>query len=125
MIHMRVYRCRHDLQEREKVLEEIFADRSLHVRSKNGDEQPARECTELLVDVEGGVERVMVRLIERLAQAVRQQRIADFGLSLADGTIIACPKGRVIQVSWPAFRSGELATYLAEQLGGGSVRPQE
>jgi hypothetical protein len=124
MIQMRVYRRGHDHDEREKVLEEILADRSLRVRSANVVKQTVPECTELCVDVEGGVELAVVRLIDRLAEAVRKERIADFGLSLADGTTIACPKGRAIRVSWPAFRSGELASYLAEQLGAHDAQPR-
>jgi hypothetical protein len=129
-------------REREMVLEEVFEDRSLWPCNALGGPDPswggardrltAHACAELLVGVDGSVEHAVVRLVERLAEAVRTQRIADFRLSLADGTTIACPRGRVIQVSWPsllgpgpaaaAMGAMELASYLAEQLGPGAAR---
>jgi hypothetical protein len=157
MIQLRIYRGRAQHQvaeasdaaatwrahrERELVLEEVFRDRSLRARSALGapdtswggarDKLTAHECAELLVDVDGSVEHAVVRLIDVLADAVRTQRIADFRMSLADGTTIACPKGRAIQVSWPSLLGAapaaaargamELASYLAEQLGPGAAR---
>ncbi len=126
MIQLRIYRGRADRQHADLVLEEAFRDRSLRVQST----RIAGDFSELLVDVEGSVERAVVRLVDVLAEAVRTQRIADFRLSLADGTTISCPKGRAIQVSWPsllghapaALGAMELASYLAEQLGPGAAR---
>jgi hypothetical protein len=123
----------HAHREREKVLEEIFADSSLRVRCAGGepdatwggarDPAMAPECAELHVEVDdSALERALLRLTDRLAQAVRSQRIADFLLSLDDGTTIACPGGKAIQVSWPSRHSGGLAYYLAEQLGSRGAR---
>jgi hypothetical protein len=126
MIQLRIYRGRADRLDADTTLAALFRDRSLHVQST----RTAHDSTELSIDVEGSVEGAVVRLIDVLAQAVRTKRIADFHLSLADGTTIACPKGRAIQVSWPsllgkapaALGAVELASYLAEQLGAGAAR---
>jgi hypothetical protein len=116
-------------REREKVLEEILADHSLHVRCARGEPDPtwggardrkrSRASVELVLASDQRLERALVRLVELLAEAVRERRIADFDVSLPDGTTIACPRGRAIEVSWPSIRSGELASHLAEQLGCG------
>ena len=127
MIQVRVHRGLEDhAHERDQVLEEILGDAALRLRGTldaHARGRPLDDYVELTVDIdERRLEPAVVRLVDRLAAALRLKRIGDFSLNLSDGTTIVCPKGLAIQVSWPSMCSGELASRLAEELGAARGR---